>query len=166
MTFFRILPFLLLLPLLLVGKLLFGRRKDMVFLPEEHPEMAKAIAEARATLPDFRRALAAPGPGMSDFSLKVRFDAEGGGHEHCWVSELQPRDSGFTGKLANDPNSLPTLKLGSVVEVSEDRITDWSYLRGNVYVGHHTTRALLPHMSKKVRSETEKILGWIATDAS
>ncbi|HYC72566.1 MAG TPA: DUF2314 domain-containing protein [Opitutaceae bacterium] len=161
MILLRLALALLLLPLLLLAGLLgFGRRRDTVHLPEDHPEMAEAVAKARSTLPEFRRLLAEPGPGMSEFAVKARFPTSGGSTEHIWVGELESRGAGFVGKLANVPNDLHGLALGSVVDVTEEMITDWAYAKDGVYAGHHTTRVLLPHMSKKIRAKVEEAYGW------
>ena len=168
MALLRLLLLVLLLPFLLLLRLFAGKREDMAFLPEDHPEMAKAIADARASLDEFRRHLAAPGAGMGDFALKVKFPVAScdGGCEHIWVDHLEARGTGFTGKLANHPNSIPNVTLGSPVEVDEHLITDWAYCENGVFRGHHTTRVLLPHMSKKMRKRVEETFGWGPTDVA
>jgi uncharacterized protein YegJ (DUF2314 family) len=135
------------------------RRRDVEYLPEDHPTMARAITEARSTLPEFRRLLASPQTGMANFGIKARFPVRGGS-EHCWVGDLQPRGNGFLGKLTNHPQGVHGLVLGSTVDISEDMITDWAYSQDGVYYGHHTTRVLLPRMSKQVRRRVEIIYGW------
>jgi uncharacterized protein YegJ (DUF2314 family) len=169
MAILRILLLILLLPFLLLLRLLAGKREDMVHLPDDHPEMAKAIADARASLDEFRRHLAAPGPGMADFALKVKFPTggcDGSTVEHIWVDHLEAKGAGFTGKLANDPQSIPNAKLGSPVEIEEHLISDWAYSENGVFRGHHTTRVLLPHMSKKMRQQVEQTFGWEPTEVS
>ena len=155
----RILLLILLAPFLVIGRLLGFRRDDIEYLPEGHPEMAKAIAEARATLPEFRRLLAAPEPGMANFGIKARFYVPGG-TEHCWVGDLEPRGTGFLGRLTNHPQSVHGLVLGSMVDVTEEMITDWAYSKNAVYHGHFTTKVLLPRMSKRLRKRVEMIYGW------
>jgi uncharacterized protein YegJ (DUF2314 family) len=158
----RIIILLLLTPFLLLGRMLGFRRRDIAYLPEGHPDMAKAIAEARATLTDFRRLLVSPEPGMANFGIKARFPVQGGS-EHCWVGDLEMRGAGFLGKLTNHPQGLHGLVLGSMVDVSEDMITDWAYSKDGFYHGHFTTRVLLPRMSKRMRQQVEQIYGWSNT---
>jgi len=158
----RLLLLILLSPVLLLlflARLLGFGRSYIESLPEGHPEMARAVAEARATLPEFRRLLATPEPGMANFALKVRFPVEGGS-EHCWVGNLEPRGTGFIGKLDNHPKHLRELRLGSTVDVTEDAITDWAYSKDGVYCGHYTTKILLPRMSKRMRRQVEAVYGW------
>jgi uncharacterized protein YegJ (DUF2314 family) len=121
--------------------------------------MKRAFEQARATLSEFRSALASPQPTMANFAIKVRFPVAGGS-EHCWVDSLELRGSGFVGKLANEPDGLHGLRLGSVVDVTEDMISDWAYSETGVYCGHFTTKVLLPRMSKRMRQKVEEIHGW------
>jgi len=158
----RFIILIVLIPFLLLGRILGIRRRNIAYLPEGHPEMAKAIAEARTTLPRFRRLLASPEPGMANFCIKARFPVEGGS-EHCWIGNLETRGSGFLGKLANQPQGLHGLVLGSMVDITEDMITDWAYSKDGVYCGHFTTRILLPRMSKKIRQKVEIAYGWSRT---
>lgn len=160
MAILRLLLFFLLFPFLWLLSL-FLRRKDMVYLPDDHEEMKKAITQARASLDSFRAVLASPPPNTHGFALKARFPVDDeSGHEHCWVSGLEMKGRNFIGKLDNEPQSLPKLQLGSVVDIEDEMVTDWAYFENNLAHGHHTTRALLPHMSKKMRASIEKVMGW------
>ena len=161
----RIIFLILLSPFLLLGRLLGLRRRDIEYLSQDHPDMAKAIAEARAALPDFRKLLASPQPGMANFGVKARFPVQGGS-EHCWVGDLETRGTGFLGKLTNHPQHLRGLVLGSMVDVTDDMITDWAYSKDGVYHGHYTTKVLLPRMSKRMRQRVEMIYGWSSSKAT
>ena len=141
----------------LLAKLLRLGRRDMIVL-RRSSEMAKAIRQAKATPPTSTVARVAR-PGMTHFAVKVRFPTDTG-HEHCWVNELELRESGLSGKLGNHPNSLPDLQLGSAVNVSDDAITDWSYAQHGVYQGHFTTKVLMAHMPKRLRNQVETVYGW------
>ena len=163
MIFVRIMALVVFSPFFLVGKLLGLCRRDIAYLPEDHPEMAGAFAKARASLPEFRRLLAEPKPTMRDFAVKVRFPVSGGS-EHCWVDTLEPRGAGFVGKLANQPEGVHGVRLGSIVDVSEEMISDWAYSDNGVYHGHFTTKVLLPRMSKKMRRQVEQVYGWSSAE--
>ncbi len=160
MIILRLLVILVLTPFVLLARLFGFGRRNIVTLPDDHPAMARAIQQARETLPQFRRLLASPAAGMDNFGVKVRFPVDAGRHEHCWVNDLELRESGIVGKLGNEPNALKDLKLGSQVTVSEDAITDWSYSHNGVYQGHYTTRALLPHLPAGMRRQVEAVYGW------
>src|SRR5688572_25644792 len=71
----RLILLILFSPLLLLVALLGLRRRDIVNLPADHPEMAKAITDAHASLPEFRRLLESPEPDMDNFAIKAGFTA-------------------------------------------------------------------------------------------
>lgn len=159
MIFLRLLLIVLLFPFMLVLRALGFGRRDIAHVPDDDPEMAEAIAKARATLPEFRRLMAAANPAQSAFTVKAKFPTSSGG-EHCWIEKLEPRGSGFVGQLANQPAGINGLTLGSAVDISEDMITDWSYNEAGVHHGHYTTKVLLPRMSKRMREQVESVYGW------
>lgn len=45
-------------------------------------------------------------------------------------------------------------------EVEDPSVTDRACFEDNIARGRHTTRALLPRMSKKMRLSIEKVMGW------
>jgi uncharacterized protein YegJ (DUF2314 family) len=160
MIILRLLLLIVLSPFALLARLLGGRRGNIVDLAPDHPEMAKAIADARATLPEFMRLLADSQSGLSQFAVKVRFAVDNG-HEHCWVSELEMRGTTLTGKLGNQPRGRADLSLGSEVTIDPADITDWSYVDAHgVHRGHYTTRVLMKTLPKRVREDAERVFGW------
>jgi len=62
---------------------------EIVRVPKEDPEMASAIAKARATLDDFLVLWRAQPSGASDYKLKVRI-GDGENSEHFWVQPFRP----------------------------------------------------------------------------
>jgi uncharacterized protein YegJ (DUF2314 family) len=160
MIILRLLLLIVLSPFALLARLLGGRRGNIVDLAPDHPEMAKAIADARASLPEFMALLTNPRSGLSQFAVKVRFPVDNG-HEHCWVSSLEMRGTALHGKLGNEPRGRADLKLGSEVAVDSADITDWSYVDASgVHRGHYTTRVLMKTLPKRVRQDAERVFGW------
>lgn len=155
----RILLLILLSPFILLWSLLL-RRRDMVFLPEDHPEMKRAIARARASYVEFLETLANPPEGAENFAVKVSFRLDCDSTEHIWVDHLVLVDGELEGKVANDPNDIDDLQLGDPVFVKKQCLSDWAYCMDGYYHGHFTTRALLPHMKKKVRRHVMEMMGW------
>lgn len=160
MIILRLLLLIILSPFALLARLLSGRRGNIVNLAPDHPEMAQAIADARASLPDFMRLLADAPAGMTQFAVKARFAVENG-HEHCWVSDLELRDATLRGKLGNQPRGRADLSLGGEVVIDPADITDWSYVDASgVHRGHYTTRLLMQTLPKRVRRDAERVFGW------
>lgn len=160
MKLVKVLLFLLFIPLLLLIRLLgvLTRRRDLVYLPDDHEDMKKAIEQAKQSLPTFRQMLANPPPNTKDYALKVRFDVEDG-TEHCWVGDLKMEGDKFVGTLSNHPQRIAK-KLGDTVEVTEAMVSDWLYMQDGVAQGNFTTKALLPHTSETVKAQILEAYGW------
>lgn len=154
----RLLFALLLFPARIIFSLL-GVGRGITYLPEDHPEMRKAIYKAKATLPEFRNALLSSEPGLDNFAIKVALPAVNG-HEHCWVSELTVDGFAFKGRLSNAPQHVKGLTLGSVIYAKQEMISDWAYSRDGVFQGHFTTRVLLTRMNKRQKKQITQLFGW------
>ena len=113
-----------------------------------------AIAQARATLPDFWPRFDDHEPGATAFRIKAKLKTPHGGFEHIWVDVVSHSALAVRGTLANDPADLGDLKFGSEVVVDDAAISDWSYEKDGKLYGGYTMRALMdrqsPEMQKKV----------------
>lgn len=109
-------------------------------------DMDAAILRARASLDEFWSRAAAPGAGESDFMVKAALRTRRGGLEHIWIGSPIKDVSGYSGRLANQPDDIPGAKAGSRVEFKESQISDWMYRRNGKIVGNRTLRVLLPRM--------------------
>lgn len=109
------------------------------------PAMVKAKAQARATLDDFWRAMARPGPSEEGFALKVAMSKGLGPREHVWVEDIERKDRVISGVLVNDPLTLG-MRGGQRIEFQESQITDWTFMRLGKIMGSYTMRPLLKHL--------------------
>jgi uncharacterized protein YegJ (DUF2314 family) len=123
----------------------------------EDPEMNAAIATARSKLPDFWRKLEHPAKNESDFCLKVRITDQND-TEHFWVSGVEKKDGKIYGTINNDPNSVKSVRLGQRIEVKEDQISDWLFMRNGKMVGNYTLRPLMKTMSEEDLAKAKAIL--------
>lgn len=124
-----------------------SRKEDGVILvADDDPDMALAIAKARETLPRFWEAFEKPGPGESDFALKVKI-ADAKDVEHFWLTGLERVNGKVFGTIENDPEIVHNVKLGDRIEIPEADITDWLYMRNEKMVGNQTLRVLFKQMS-------------------
>lgn len=121
----------------------------IVHIDKDDPAMVEAIAAARATVPEFIRALQAPATGRRDFAVKALFpDLQ----EHMWVSDPRYAEGVFTGALGNTPAGSTTLRLGDEVQVPEAWISDWKYIENDVLAGGYSLRLIRSRMNDKARS--------------
>ncbi|WP_244571238.1 DUF2314 domain-containing protein [Mesorhizobium carmichaelinearum] len=77
-----------------------------VMFAKDDPEMAVAIAKARASLDEFLALTEAPPSGTGRFKLKVEV-RDGDISEHFWVIPFRRTETGFVGILANQPEAVP-----------------------------------------------------------
>ena len=68
--------------------------QNVTAIATSDPEMVQARAQARATLVDFWRAMASPGPGEEAFALKVAFAIGPATVSTCGSTTLSARMSG------------------------------------------------------------------------
>lgn len=120
----------------------------VVSVPRDDPDMAAAIAQARAGLDEFLTLSEAPPPLTSDFKLKVEF-RDGDAAEHFWIIPFHRTATGFAGTLANEPQSVHNVVAGQELEFTREDISDWGYTRNGRQVGSFTVCVLFKTMSKE-----------------
>jgi uncharacterized protein YegJ (DUF2314 family) len=123
----------------------------------DDPEMNEAIAQARASLPQFWEAFESRQGGASDFALKVRIE-DSDAIEHFWVIDLERTNGKVTGVINNDPETVANVKLGDVISIRDEAISDWLYMRNGKMVGNHTLRPLLSQMPKDEADQLRSML--------
>lgn len=115
-------------------------------VPNRDPAMEDAKAKARATLPQFWAKLERPGPGEEGFSLKVALPYSPRDTEHIWTKDVERKDGKITGVINNRPRDVKTVRLGQRIEIREEQISDWMFMRSGKMVGNYTLRPLLGRM--------------------
>jgi uncharacterized protein YegJ (DUF2314 family) len=109
-------------------------------VPNEHVAMREAVRKARTTVQKFIHALKHPASGETDFEVKKPF-VQKNEIEHIWLSDVKLVGGRFQGKVDNVPEKINGLKLGQVVSVNPDEISDWVYINNGKLVGGYTIRA-------------------------
>ncbi len=127
------------------------------------PAMKHAIQNALGSLDLFLKAMdTGNGNFHPDSSLKVSFEVNTGetDNEIIWVDHLRREKNGrFLGRLANEPNFMDGLELGSNVQFSAAQIRDWGYYgEDQKLYGHYTTRVLVQRLPKEQAASILSIL--------
>jgi uncharacterized protein YegJ (DUF2314 family) len=117
--------------------------------------MHLAVQEARKTIKTFIAALKQPSPGQQDFELKKRF-VQGDQVEHIWLSNVKIVDNHFEGQIDNQPRKIDGLKLGQVVSVKRNEISDWLYIDNGTLVGGYTVRAHYNELTPQQKQEFDR----------
>jgi uncharacterized protein YegJ (DUF2314 family) len=122
-------------------------RSPIVNFSNDDPDMAAAQAKARTTLAQFWKAHENPQADEKGFALKVAIPVGGnGGAEHIWFGDIERHDGTITGVLGNVPRDVTSLRAGQRIEIAEDRISDWMFMRAGKIVGNQTMRPALKRM--------------------
>ena len=100
----------------------------------EQAAMRTAVEQARKTVGQFIKALQHRAAGQTDFEVKKPF-VEGNDVEHIWLSDIEFSGGRFKGKVDNAPMKIHGLKIGQVVSVNPDEISDWAYVDNGKLVG-------------------------------
>ncbi len=129
------------------------QRDKTVPVADDDTEMNAAIQKARAGLTEFWKIFENPKEGETDFCLKMKI-TDGNGTEHFWVTSLKRRGGKIYGIIGNDPSVVRSVKFGQEVEVPEEMISDWLFLRNGKMVGNYTMRAVFKYMP---RGEVERL---------
>ena len=120
---------------------------DAVF----NKDLSAATQQARAKLPFFWEHFVAPEVDEYDFSLKASIPRRDGqpGAEDAWLENIARSDSMIVGELSVNPRYLGELRAGAIIEFQQSQIVDWAFMRGNMLLGHYTTRVLLPRLDSQ-----------------
>jgi uncharacterized protein YegJ (DUF2314 family) len=129
----------------------------VVNVAENDSEMIAAIAKARASLPSFWQKFDQPGPGETDFSLKVAIK-DANGTEHFWLVDLERKDCKALGTINNDAGIVKSVKNGDRIPIVEADISDWMYMRNGKMVGNYTVRPLFKSMSAEDVAKVKSML--------
>ena len=121
----------------------------IVEVSEDDPRMKKAVAAARDGWPGFVAAYEA-GAG-ENFAVKAPV-TRSGNTEFIWITVTAIEGETIYGELANDPNDLGPLRLGSKVTVPVADLNDWGYVDadGN-FKGGFTLEAMRKAARRKRR---------------
>ena len=118
-----------------------AQRDEVVKVPQDDPDMAAAIRNARATLPDFLALARAPRSSTNGFSVKVAV-RDGGLTEYFWVVEFESKGGRYSGRVNNRPRTVHNVTFGQVITFLETDIVDWTYLDNQKMKGNYTTCAI------------------------
>lgn len=129
-----------------------AKERNTIDVAKGDPEMAAAIAKARATLNIFWSTHENPRPNEEGFSLKAGIRAPDR-TEHIWLTDVRRLPNGrIYGRYANEPEFI-SAKKGDAVEVAEKQISDWMFVRDGKWVGVETMRPLIRRMPKDLADQ-------------
>ena len=137
--------FVSLLLVVLIASASSCKKPDKGYMEDTDPEMAAAIAEAQATLPQFWQAYEQRAQGESNFTLVFRITDQGR-MEHFFTTDFERRDGKAMVTVTNSPKIVTSVNPGDQIEIPETDITDWFYQRDGKYVGLRTMKPRFKYM--------------------
>ncbi|WP_322517802.1 DUF2314 domain-containing protein [Rhodopseudomonas palustris] len=117
-------------------------RDEIARVQHGDPEMAAAIAKARAGLDDFLARADHPAGNQRDFSIKVKVPLRDGS-EFLWLRPFVRDGDGFIGRVVNIPRNIANLKYGDRLAFERKDIADWSYKQDDRVIGNFTACVLI-----------------------
>jgi uncharacterized protein YegJ (DUF2314 family) len=124
-------------------------------IPNGDPDMAAAMRQARAMLPEFLALTDAPRPSTSLFAVKVGIRANEEHVEYFWIGPFTHANGRFSGKIDNEPELAKNVKLGDTITFDEDEIVDWLYLEDRHLRGNFTGCVLF---RREPREQAEAVI--------
>jgi uncharacterized protein YegJ (DUF2314 family) len=121
----------------------------------DHAAMHEAVIKARKTVGKFIGALQHPTTGQTDFEVKKPF-VQGINVEHIWLSDVVFTGSRFLGRLDNTPQKIRGLKVGQLVSVNPNEISDWVYIDNGKLVGGYTIRVHYNELTPDQKKEFDR----------
>ena len=105
--------------------------------------VAKARADAQATLDGFLERARSPKPNQDKFAVKVGVGGTTSPKEFVWLTRVRLDGDVGTGTLDNVPVHTPELQVGQSVTFRRAEVTDWMYRDGKSLKGNFTSCAIL-----------------------
>ena len=128
-----------------------------ISVADDDIEMKAAFAKARATLPKFWNSFEHPINGEQDFSLKKEI-VDRNGSEYFWFTDIRRSNKKIFGLIGNEPERVKNVKYGQEIEIKEQEISDWTYMKKGKMYGNYTLRVLFKQMSTEEANTYKKIL--------
>ena len=131
----------------------------VIMIADDDKQMNAAIARARETLPVFWKVKRNLVAGQSSLSLKVEI-TDGDAVEHFWLMDIIEQGDGYTGTIANTPQSVGNVKEGQRYSFPATDITDWMYMQNDKIYGGYTIRVLVDKMPKDEGEKLKAVLAY------
>lgn len=132
---------------------------DEVAMVEDGDEdMAKAVKEARATLPGFLKLAQNPRSTMRSVAVKVAVN-DGKQTEYFWITPFRKIKYGYSGLIDNEPRLVKSVRANSRIRFKESEIIDWMYVENGIMHGNYTSCAILKKESEEERLAFRKEFG-------
>lgn len=115
-----------------------------------------ARAKGKATLPRFVELMKNKTPG--NYTVKYGIKDNAGNVENVWVQVSDYNNSGFTGRVANEPVIVTSYKIGDSIKVPYAEASDWMIMSNSAIYGGYTMRHSLAKLPKEQAEQISSLL--------
>ncbi len=122
-------------------------------------EMNSAILLAKASFPSFLDVLKKGCNNCEKFNIKIRVAFSDNSGEHLWVDSLHFENNKLAGILASIPEKVDRLKLGDLIFINQDSVSDWMYIQNGKLIGGYTIKVVYDELDDSAKKEMERDLG-------
>ncbi len=130
-----------------------GAHPPVMEIPDDAPEMVRAVEEAQRRWPEFVSAYESQAGRNFAVKAPITRDSQ---TEFIWIEVTAIENGSIFGKLANEPVALKGLSLGSRVRTTEAELNDWGYIGANAeFIGGFTVKVVV-EASKRLQKEKQK----------
>jgi uncharacterized protein YegJ (DUF2314 family) len=124
---------------------------------QEDSGMNAAMKRARDEIGTLVTRLKTPVAQTDYLSIKVALPTQAGSKEHIWCGNVSHNNGTFTARIDNKPVD-PQYKLGQMLTVQADQISDWMYAEKGKLVGGYTMLHHYSTLSDKEKAAMRKAL--------
>lgn len=119
--------------------------------------MNAAMQRARNEIGTLVTRLKTPVAQTDYLSIKVALPTQAGSTEHIWCGNVSHNNGTFTARIDNKPVD-PQYKLGQVLTLQADQISDWMYVEKGKLVGGYTMLYHYSTLSDKEKAAMRRAL--------
>ena len=130
-------------------------KDEIVMVGSDDEDMAKAMKEARVTLPNFLKLAENPRRTMRAIAVKVSV-RDRGQTEFFWINPFSKTKTGYIGRIDNEPRLVKSVRANSRIRFKESEIVDWMYVEDDKMYGNYTTCATLKKDTEEDRQAFKK----------
>lgn len=93
-----------------------------------------------------------------NYTVKYGIKDNAGNVEHVWVQVSDYDNSGFTGRVANEPVIVTSYKIDDTIKVPYEEASDWMIMSNSAIYGGYTMRHSLAKLPKEQAEQISSLL--------
>lgn len=154
----------------------FGAASAVVMVEQGDPIMTRAFELAKAGVDDFLAKAENPPAGTYNYTVKIGIVDDGDSYrinsfsegsissEFFWLSDIEKNESGYTGRISNEPEMVEHIEMGQTIAFTKEDIADWFYMDDKGMTGNFTGCAIAKITPSAEIDELFKSMGLVCDE--